>query len=97
MNDELDFLYADKNENLLQSDSMILVEMFKHSQSSQNSEFAMSLQYLKKKVKDKVDFLHADKHWSFLKVYFNTLDINLSYKVDIIINEHDQTFSIYSK
>ena len=35
--------------------------MAKHSQSSQNSKFAMSLQYLKKEVKDEVDFLHADK------------------------------------
>ena len=57
----------------------------KHSQSSQNSKFAMSLQYLKKEVKDEVDFLHADKHQSFLKVYFNTLGIKVSYKVDIII------------
>ena len=45
----------------------------------------MSLQYLKKEVKDEVDFLHADKHQSFLKVYFNTLGIKISYKVDIII------------
>ena len=43
----------------------------KHSQSSQNSKFAMSLQYLEKEVKDEVDFLHPDKHQSFLKVYFN--------------------------
>ena len=35
--------------------------MVKHSQSSQNSKFAMSLQYLKKEVKDEVDFFHADK------------------------------------
>ena len=35
---------------------------------------------------------------SFLKVYFNTLDIKVSYKVDIIIiNGHDQAFSNYSK
>ena len=53
----------------------------------------MSLQYLKKEVKDVVDFLHADKHLSFLKVYFNTLGIKVSYKVDvIIINRHDQVY-----
>ena len=45
----------------------------------------MSLQYLKKEVKDEVDFLHAEKHQSFVKVYFNTLSIRVSYKVDIII------------
>ena len=33
----------------------------------------MFLQYLKKEVKDEVDFLHGDKHQSFLKAYFNTL------------------------
>ena len=59
----------------------------------------MSLQYLKKEVKDEVNFLNADKHQCFLKVYFNTLGIFLkfSYEVDIIINGHDQAFSNYSK
>ena len=42
--------------------------MVKHSQSSQNSKFAMSLQYLKKEVRDEVDFLHADKHQRFLQI-----------------------------
>ena len=41
----------------------------------------MSLQYLKKEVRDKVDFLHADKHQSFLQVNFKTLGIKVSYKV----------------
>ena len=39
--------------------------MVKHSQSSQNSKFVMSLQYLKKEVKDEVHFLHGDKHQNF--------------------------------
>ena len=55
--------------------------MVKHSQSSQNSKFAMSLQYLKKEVRDEVDFLHVDKHQSFLQVDFNTLGIKDAYKV----------------
>ena len=46
--DEDDFLRAGKHESLLQIDTMILMEMVKQSQSSQNSKFAMSLQYLKK-------------------------------------------------
>ena len=66
---------------MLQIDTMILMGMVKHSQSSQNSKFAMSLQYLKKEVRDEVDFLHADKHQSFLQVDFNTLGIKVSYKV----------------
>ena len=55
--------------------------MFKHSQSSQNGKFAMSLQYLEKRVKYEVDFFHADKHQSFLQVDFNTLGIKVFYKV----------------
>ena len=69
---------------------MILMKMVKHSQRSQNSKFAVSLQYLKKEVKDEVNFLHADKHESLLNIYFNVLVIKVSYKVDIIIiNGHD--------
>ena len=80
-------MHAGKHESLLQIDSMGMV---KNSQSSQNSNFAMYLQYLKKEVKAEVDFLHT----SFLKVYFNTLSIKVSYKVDIIIiNGYDQVFS----
>ena len=82
MIDEVDFLHAGKHESLLQSDSVILMGMVRHSQSSQNSKFAMFLQYLKKEVKDEVDFLHGDEHQSCLKVYFNTLGIKISYEVD---------------
>ena len=41
----------------------------------------MSLQYLKIQVKDEVGLLHADEHQIFLKVYFNTLGINVSCKI----------------
>ena len=51
---------------------------FKHFRSSQNSKFAMSLQYLKKEVTDEVDFLDADN------VDFNILDIKVSYKVILL-------------
>ena len=64
---------------------MILMGMIKHFQSSQNGKFAMSLQYLKKGVRDKVDFLHVDKHRSFLQVDFNTLGIKISYKVILLL------------
>ena len=93
LSDEVGFLHADKYESLLQIDSMIFLEMVKHSESSQNSKFGLSLQY--PKVKDEVYFLHADKHQSFLR---NTWGIKVSYKVDIIIiNGNDQAFSNYSK
>ena len=41
----------------------------------------MSLKYLKKEVRDEVDFLHGDKHQSFLQIDFNTLSIKVLYKV----------------
>ena len=56
MNDEVDFLHAGKHENLLQIDTMILMEMVKHFQSSQNSKFIMSVQYLKQKLEMKLIF-----------------------------------------
>ena len=56
VSNEVDFLHVDKHKSWLQIDTMILMEMVKHSQSSQNSKFAISLQYLKNKVKDEVDF-----------------------------------------
>ena len=61
VNDEVDFLYTGKHENLLQIDTMILVGMVKHLQSSQNSKFAMSLQCLRKEVRNGGHFWHVDK------------------------------------
>ena len=62
MNDKVDFLHVGTHENLLQLDTMILMRLFKHFQSSQNSKFAMSLQYAKKEVAVEVDFFHGHKH-----------------------------------
>ena len=78
---QLIFLHADEHEYLFQTDVMILMDMIKNSQSSHNSKVAMSLQCHKNEVRDEVDFLHADKHQSFLQVDFNTLDIKDFYKV----------------
>ena len=38
---------------------------------------------IKKEVRDEVHFLHADKYQSFLQVDFNTLGINVFYKVTL--------------
>ena len=65
----------------IQIDTMILMGILKHSQNFQDSKLTMSLQYFKKEVRDKVDFLHVDKHQSFLQVDFNTLGIEDAYKV----------------
>ena len=32
-------------------------------------------------MRDEIDFLHADKHQSFLQVDFDTLDMKVLYKV----------------
>ena len=42
--------------------------MARHAQITQNNKFAISLQYIKKKVSGEVDCLHAYKHQSFLQI-----------------------------
>ena len=54
--DEADFSHANKHESPLQIDTMNLMGMNKHSQSFQDSKFAMFLQDLKKEVIVEVDF-----------------------------------------
>ena len=46
----------------------LLIDMIKHSQSTQSNKFAVFLQYLKREVRNGVSFLHADKHQSFYKL-----------------------------
>ena len=83
--EDKNFLHVDKHESLLQTDTMILTGIVRYSQSSQNSKFTSltiaNLQYLKKEVRDEVDFVHVDKHQSFLQVDFNTLGIKDACKV----------------
>ena len=42
--------------------------MIKHSQITQSNKFAISLQYLKKEVRNGGHFWHADKRQSFYKL-----------------------------
>ena len=42
--------------------------MIKYAQSTQSNKFTVSLQYLKKEVRNGVHFLHVDKHQSFYKL-----------------------------
>ena len=98
VNDEVDFLHAGKNENLLQIDTMILMEMVKNFQSSQNSKFTMSVQYLKKEDRDEIDFWHADKYESGLQVDFNILGTKNWLQGDtMIVDKDDEVFSNYLK
>ena len=75
------FVHDDKHRSLLQTGTMIFMGMVRHSQSSQNSKFAMSLQYPKNEIKVGVNYLHADKHQKFLQVDSYTLVIKISCKV----------------
>ena len=40
----------------------------RHTQVTQNNKFTIPLQYLKKEVYDKYDFLHADKHERLIQI-----------------------------
>ena len=44
------------------------VRVTRHAQSTQDNKFAIPLQYVKEDVRDKVDFLHADKRQKFLQI-----------------------------
>ena len=79
--DEVDFLHADKHQSFLQVNFntfgikisykvilSLLMNLIKHSQSTQSNKFGKSLQYLKNKVRDGVHFLHLHKHQSFYKL-----------------------------
>ena len=44
---------------------MFLVSEDRNAQNTLNNKFTISLQYFKKEVRDKYDFLHEDKHQSF--------------------------------
>ena len=46
----------------------LCVYVAREAQSTKNSQFAISLQYLKENIKDEVDFLPADKCWRFFQI-----------------------------
>ena len=53
--------WSTKNNKL----AIFLLVIARHAPSTRNSKFVISLQYLKKEGRDKVDFLHADNYvWS---------------------------------
>ena len=53
--------------------SSLLMGMIKHSQITQSNKFAISLQYLKKEVRNGGHFWHADKRQSFYKLVLSFL------------------------
>ena len=92
LSDEFDFLHADKHEILLQIDSMILIGIVKHSQSSQNSMFTMSLcKISKNQLKRKLVFCRE------INIKVSKKCISTLWASFIQGFLHDQTFSNYSK
>ena len=66
MENEVDFLLADKYKSFLQVDGIFWMCVTMHAQGTQNKKFAIYLQFLKENVKHEVDFLPADKRlWFF--------------------------------
>ena len=68
------FFHANRHQSFLQVDFsalgikvsykvmlLLVIGMIKDSQSTQSNKFAISLQYLKKEVRNGVHFLHEDK------------------------------------
>ena len=55
--EEVDSLHTDKHQTILQVDTIDRGVHGRPAQITQNTNFAKSLQYLKKKVRDEVDFL----------------------------------------
>ena len=45
----------------------LMVGVLRHVQSTKNNTLAISLSYFKKEKRDKYDFLHENKHQSFLQ------------------------------
>ena len=48
-----------------------LLVIARHAQSTQNSNFVISLQYLKKEGRDELYFLHAGKHQTLSFITFD--------------------------
>ena len=68
MGDEVDFLSVDKGRRFFKLIVSRWVCVARHTQSTQNSKFAISIQYLKQNMNDEVDFLPEDKHQRFLPI-----------------------------
>ena len=70
---EIDFLLADKHKKFLQIDSITLGVHGQASQSTQNNNFIISLQYLKESLKDGVVFSLLISVKRFFKVILSFL------------------------
>ena len=89
LSDEIDFLDTDKHENFLQIDTMILMGMTKHSQSSKNSKFTMSC-----KVSLQYPYSISKKKLGMEFIFY--MQINIKAGI-LVFDESDQTCPKYQK
>ena len=94
---QIDFVHADKHVSFLQSDVMIFdgdgQAFSKFSKQQVCNVFTIS----QKEVRDKVDYLYADKHQIIREIDFNFLGIMVFARDTIITDGHVQAFSKNSK
>ena len=75
------FLHVHKHQNLLKIDTKIFWVCSSIPKVPKISSLQCPYNIPKKRVRNEIDFFHADKHQSFLPVDFNTLGIKVFYKV----------------
>ena len=85
MENEFDFLPADKHKVFYKLIVSLWLWLARHAQSTQSNKFTRSLQYLKESLKDEVDFFLADLHLRFLQ------------SETIILDACHQAYANYSK
>lgn len=71
MRDNFDILCEDKYESFLIP--LFLTATARHAQSTQDNKFAISFQYIKKRVRNEVDFLHGVFNEVFQKLILSIL------------------------
>ena len=72
---KLIFLHLNKHQSFYKLALCLLMEEARHVKTTQNWKLEIFLQFLKKKDFDKVYFLHADKHESFLPADIDILSV----------------------
>ena len=72
---KLIFLHPNKHQSFYKLALCLLMEEARHVKTTQNWKLEIFLQFLKKKDFDKVYFLHADKHESFLPAGIDILSV----------------------
>ena len=95
---KLIFLHANKHESLLQIDTITFIGLVKHSKSSsQNSKVTMSVQYLKKEIREFIFSLQMNLKASY-RLISTLWGIKDAYQGDTFITAgYDQAFSKYWK